>query len=523
MRRTSVIYRVPLFLALLLLCLFVQGCTDDKGNYDYVAINEVEFGNIEDEYSVIINSTILDIDPEVTMSEGVSADDERFSYEWLCVAQDGEKYTLANTRAIHTVVNLPIGTYTLYLKVRDSVTDLLWMTHATLTVGTIYTRGILIIGEGEDGYADAQMISIGADTTIIRNILKYSGLPPMKGPIGFIHTGKPYNNSYDVAVKVWVMTESGSYWLDRESMLGTTDNHVRKIIYSSAIPKEDLCVVDIAPQVISNDGTVGDNFYRAMVTSNGHVFTTSMGTNKDNYLDPVNRLSSTSTDFLPAFPFMFYPLKNYYGLVWYDTENNRFLRVTNSSTCSYELVDSPDEPFPWNQGDTGRTLVYGENTFNKDGGKSAGNSFALMKDQQGNYFIYKMYAYGSKPEKIGAYQIDMSKATDFQNATMYAFSSLRTVLFYVANNKLYAYNYDPNNEKIYSFDLSGEITMIKFDTQINPDANALFVATYDSEDKGRLVRYTVNRDPNKVTITPDSRNTWSGLTKIKNISWRAVK
>ena len=134
-----------------------------------------------------------------------------------------------------------------------------------------------------------------------------------------------------------------------------------------------------------------------------------------------------------------------------------------------------------------------------------------------------MYAYGSKPEKIGAYQIDLAKATDFQNATMYAFSSLRTVLFYVADNRLYAYNYDPKNEKIYSFDLDGEITMIKFDTQINPDANALFIATYDSENKGTLARYTVNRDPNKVTITPDSRNTWSGLTKIKNISWRAVK
>ena len=65
--------------------------------------------------------------------------------------------------------------------------------------------------------------------------------------------------------------------------------------------------------------------------------------------------------------------------------------------------------------------------------------------------------------------------------------------------------------------------MIKFDTQINPDANALFVATYDNQNKGRLQRYTVNRDPNKVTITPDQRNNWSGLTKIKNISWRAVK
>lgn len=512
-----------IYILLAALGLLLLGCTEDKGNYDYVPVNEVEFGNINEEYSVLVNSTVLDIDPVLKMSEGVNPDADRFRYEWVCVAPNGEKHLLATTRAINTVVNLPIGTYTLYLKVKDTATDLLWMTYTNLTVGTIYTRGILLIGEDESGYADAQMISMGSDTTVIRNILKNCGLPALKGPIAFLHTGRPYSSSYDVTVKVWVMTESGSYWLDRESMLGTTENHVKKIIYSSAIEKDDLRIVDVAPQVISNTGAMGNNFYRAMVTGNGLLFTTSMGTNKDNYLDPVNRLSALSIDFLPAFPFMFYPLRNFYGLVWYDTANNRFLRATNSSTFSYELVDNAGDPFPWNQGATGRRLVYGENTFNKDGGKSDGNSFALMKDQQGNFFIYKMYAYGSRPEKIGAYQINLAKATGFSDATMYAFSSLRTVLFYVSGNKLYAYDYDPGNEKIYSFDMSGEITMLKFDTQIDPDANALYVATYDNGNQGTLTRYTVNRDPNRVTITADKNNTWSGLTKIRNMSWRAVK
>lgn len=516
MRRICLVFAV--------FCLLAQSCTEDKGNYDYVAINEVEFGNINDEYMVMTNSTILDINPVITMSEGVNPDSERFQYEWLCVAQNGTKYTLATTRVISTVVSLPTGAYTLYLKVKDTVTDVQWMTYTALTVGTIFTRGILLMGEDEEGNADAQMVSMASDTTVVRNILKNSGLPRLKGPVAFIHTGRPYSSSYDVAVKVWVMTESGSYWLDRESMLGTTENHVGKIIYTSAVPKDNLCVVDVAPQVIDITGGLGNNFYRALVTSNGLVFTTSMGTNKDNYLDPVNRLSASSTDFLPAFPFLFYPLKNFYGVVWYDTINNRFLRATNTSTFSYELVDQPADPFPWNQGSTGRQLIYGENTFNKDGGKSSGNSFALMKDQQGNFFIYKMYAYGSKPEKIGAYQVNTSIATGFVNATMFAFSSLRTVLFYMSGNKLYAYDYDPGNEKCYSFDVGGgEITMIKFDTQIRPDVNALYVATYDSVNKGRLVRYVVNTNPNSVTIKADAENTWDGLTKIKNISWRALK
>ncbi len=74
--------------------LLVQSCTEDKGNYDYVAINEVSFGGINDEYTVMTNSTILDIHPEVTMSEGVSPDDARFQYEWVCVAPGGDRLSL---------------------------------------------------------------------------------------------------------------------------------------------------------------------------------------------------------------------------------------------------------------------------------------------------------------------------------------------------------------------------------------------------------------------------------------------
>ena len=136
-----------------------------------------------------------------------------------------------------------------------------------------------------------------------------------------------------------------------------------------------------------------------------------------------------------------------------------------------------------------------------------------------------MYAYGTSPQKIGAYQIKKEIATDFANATMYAFSSTRTVLFYVANNKLYAYDYDPGNEKIYQFDNFGgnEITMIKFDTQIAPDTNALYIATYNAVNKGKLERYVVNTDPNSVTLTVDPASVWHDLIKVKNFSWRAVK
>ena len=167
-----------IYIILATVCLLIQSCVNDEGNYDYVAINEVGFENINDEYSVMTNSTLLEIDPVINMSEGVDPDSDRFQYEWVCVAANGEKHPIATTRVLNTTISLPTGSYTLWLKVKDTITDLQWNTFTYLTVGTIYTKGILLIGEDEENNAEAQMLSMVADTVLISNILKNSGLPP---------------------------------------------------------------------------------------------------------------------------------------------------------------------------------------------------------------------------------------------------------------------------------------------------------------------------------------------------------
>lgn len=73
--------------------------------------------------------------------------------------------------------------------------------------------GNLLIGEDMNGNADAQMISMaGVDTLILKDILKNSGLPALQDPVAFLHTG----NQGEDYMQVWVLSESGSYYLDRK-------------------------------------------------------------------------------------------------------------------------------------------------------------------------------------------------------------------------------------------------------------------------------------------------------------------
>ena len=96
-------------LILVAFCLLIQSCANDEGNYDYIDINEVEFGNINEEYNVMTNSTILEIDPTLTMTEGVSPDSDRFAYEWVCVASNGSLPPYIETGFSSSTVKLITG------------------------------------------------------------------------------------------------------------------------------------------------------------------------------------------------------------------------------------------------------------------------------------------------------------------------------------------------------------------------------------------------------------------------------
>ena len=137
-------------------------------------------------------------------------------------------------------------------------------------------------------------------------------------------------------------------------------------------------------------------------------------------------------------------------------------------------------------------------------------------------YIYKFNV--NKMEARNVYEISSAVSAELLDADFYAFSSTRSVLFYVKNNTLYAYTYDMGNERLETIPLetTDEITMLKFDLTMEPMKDALFIATYNAMDGGTLRKYYVGNNPDKVELSADPTAVWSGLTKVKNMSWRAV-
>lgn len=500
----------------------LSACYKDTGNYNYNDINEIAISGIAGSYSVVFSLDVLHIEPDVTMTEE-DTDPGRFSYYWVLCKGYTPIDTVGRERVLDYRVNAAPDVYNLYLRIKDNQTKMTWQKGAVVTIGTRFSNGIMLMGTNEAGHAEMDMITMVNDTLVTRGLLSESGLPVLNGPITVVHNGSKDTNFYQG--RVWVMTQSGSYFLDRKTLRGNPENTFGRIVnINDPLDKETLNPILYAPQFRDRNGNTGNAYARAMMTNDGNIFAVhTYLTGGDFYLNPVNREEANFEKLLKTAPYFFYGIGNMNAIIWYDKDNDRFMNYSTFGTGAHSLKlnDNPADLFPWNQ--AGRTLVYGENTRNTDGGSTNGNSFAIMKDKgNNNMFIYKFYANAATPAKRDMYEVK-AIARDFDKATAYAFSSRRSVIFYVVDNKLYGYDYNPGYEKFYEFPqfTGDEITMLKFDTQIDFATNSLYIATYNGTAKGRLRRFMVGTDPNTVTISAVNRADWDNLVKIKDMNWRA--
>lgn len=523
----------PYLYLLSILLMFFSSCEKDKNDFNYNDINELgAISGIEPNYYTIFKSSVLQIKPKINFTQDAPGNG-KYNYEWKAVpASDnsGKGRIIGTDKDLEYAVDLTEGVYTLYLKIKDEISGILWITQTTVTVSSPLSRGFLLMGENSDGNIRLDMISMpaGKDTSIvIRDMLLDKGLPTMKRPVSVQYTGKPKAGA-KFSARLWVMTEDGGCYVDPKTLEYTAGNHLDGMIFTSFPVPADLGPVEIAPRAV-NGNMWGTNHY--ILCNNGYVFAAGIS-GGEYYQNPINRLSKASVDLFRVAPFLMYAPGNDYGpsaIVLYDTDNNRFVGGGSPSTGYMKLLSDKDtDLFPWNQGEDGPVLKYAENTIYAD--IRSGYTFALM--QKGtNYDIYSFTALAT-PAKKGKYSIQPC-ATNFSNASHYAFSSDRTLLFYSVNSKLYAYDYNTGRERIQDFgDFGGEITMLKFNiqgcyqepvkpwTNHNETINDLYIATYNTSDGGRLRKVAVGTNPDVIEITFDPKSDWTGLSKIVDMDWR---
>lgn len=516
MKKTRLLYILPV------LALMFNSCYKDKGNYEYKDINEISISGLNTSYDVLFRVDTLRIEPQIDFTMDTQ-DPDRYVYEWrVGTATDNNKRPLIGSeRNLEYPVTLLPGSYTLYFNVRDKETGVTWTQGTTVVVTTAVATGFYISGEDAEGFMDVDMVAmLPADTVIVKSLLADNGMPRYRQPIRAFHTGTTSNARN---AKLWVLSKEGSYFVSTNTFETAPDNVFKNFVFTTFQLPGDIYPADVAPKVYAANGSsmVSGGSSRVVLTNTGHLFFANLF-NGDIYGNPVNRIAAKPLETFKLAPYLMYTTQRWNKYLVFDEDNNRFLWGTGGGVPSTMLTALTDAggPFPWNQGETNRKLVYAENVKNFDDGSSLGNSYALMKDDQNEFHIYKIYVEGTfAPVKRGYYHIKPI-AQDFQNASLYSFASTRPAMFYAVGSKLYAYDFNPGFEKSYLVqDFGEEITMVNVDAQYG-NGSQLYVATYNPITGGTIRKFTMGDDLNNLVMTMAEDVHWTGLLKVRKMDWR---
>lgn len=503
--------------------LALGSCVEDEGNYTYRTLNEIKIEDENSVFNVIAYVDEIEITPTVTGT--VDGDDlSNYSFQWhLCPDRDHHHTILGNEKDLKWDCSIAPGAYTLYLTVIDNITGLETNTAWSVILASPFSRGFLILGEdmaSGEGRMDMLAMPVGKDTTLISDVMEDHSI--LKDPEKLIYTGKA---NYAIATyidrqqKLFVTTSTDCSEItcgEVYELKWSLDKSA--IIEIPAIPHiTPMRAVNVFPEPAYGRNRSTSN--RGYVTDDMIFFDSSMSS--DYHTAPVNHYSTTSTEYFKPAPYVWYA-KTYASayltqFVAYDMDNERFVQLPTSAYVKQStlLLDKAGDTWKWDLRSEGRTLVYGEN----DTSGSYGMCDAIVKDANGNYFIYRFAATSiGAISKDGMYNIDPAIAPDFDKASHYTFLGAKSVVLYSVGNRVYQYNYI--NPKCDYLDFDDEITYLEAQYLSNGSKDEFFVATYGAQNLGHIYKYEVGSNPNTIEFNLCAGEEWATTIKVKDIKWK---
>ena len=512
------------FILLLLASFSLFSCVEDEGNYTYTKMNQITIEGVGGSYNVLDKVDTIRISPTVTGS--VFKDNlENYEFQWHIHEGVAEhKHTIiSHEKDLEYWVNLGIGDFTLYFTVKDKTTGLEASSYAAIRTSTATSKGFLLLGDDiEEGIMGLDMIGMpaGRDTSVAKKVYDNSETR-FKGANKIIYPGA--RSIAPDKEEIWMCSDDGSFRVDHKTGIFSIISEVNDYhMIETEFEHKKLRILDMFPHQFNNYGRNWNCSYsnRGYMTED-MLFVGAVST-AEYYATPCNRTSATATELFNFFPFVFYNEASNNGytntFVIYNTDENRFMKtywnLQRASHCVAPGSDYSTDYFPWDQTGTGRTLVWGGNGLD-----TGGHSYALMKDTDGQYFLYKFVAGPYSFTKKGCYTIDLSVAQNFANASYYMVSATGTIMLYACGSKLCMYNYAYNTYQEY--DMGAEITCLEAEFVSAQSRTAFMVATYSDSEKGIVRKMDVGTNPNVLEIIERPNEVWNTNLRVKDIEWKS--
>ena len=502
-------------------CAFGAACSQDKGNYDYVELNEPKVSGLQD--MSVLTFAQLRIEPVL---EGGEFSESEYSFQWKVLdnVELTDPVVISESRILDYEVTLAPGSYTLFLTITELATDLYWQFESQLTVSSSMSEGWMVLCS-DQGRARLDFVSVVTGETY-RDVLRDNGMPQMNGPRRI----QWLSDKTDAASPSSLLSDEGATRLGKDAFEWKAEYDFS---YEVAVPEK------LAPYSIVSSG------FGKMIVSGGKAHYCEIMGIDGLYGSAVNKSFAVS-------PYVGANVlaSQVYAAVYllYDTDNKRMMAycplLATNDLGGLDPLATVDEMGQIAEGmapgagvlgnafaqwPEGYDCLYIENTRYDPGNAKMGLTYVLLSDGSGCYLygvqLGDMLRYADCTYVLGkGYYGDLSGCTDItREDALYAFSSLKNYMYYAVGSKVYRVDLSVENPKEeLQFELPGErITCLKFNLyQKSENMSRSYDLIVASEKSGKgLLRVYEGResDGDFSRVKP---SVYEGFTEIVDVTYK---
>lgn len=514
----------------------MSSCYDDKGNYDYIKLDEVVIdttgSGILSAYS-LARYERLTIEPKVFFNGQEVNDDEEAPVDYLWTiytngtSASTSSYvndTLGITPELDAEMTMLAGSYILQLTVTNKETGVQEYLQIPCQVEESITAGWLVMYERADrpGTSDVGLV---VNPLVKKNIT----------------TDREYWNLYSAS--------------NGEPIDGTPIRIYNPILTGINTASDVICLTD-KDFVSVNSATFekvynfGDFFYRAPETQSVTWYGTSGMVARRNFLINDNKVHTVSYMILASGGNYFGVAKNAgteygelaswgsdisssYEAVVYDQTNMRFMRLVQyASPSELTLFAAQDPSAAFDVNSVGMTLLMGD--WGRGAAATYGNGYDYMLMQKDNerYLAIADFCSAATNTNVGVNMKNITNSPGIMNATSMTAAYLGEYILYGAGDKVYNLAFNAStvaNEVWAAPSADEEVTCVRIQKYYfgtlyrmilpNPDV-VVHIATWNPQkQEGKLYQCTIA--PADGTITGTQR-TYSVPGKVKDMAWKYI-
>lgn len=523
--------------------LFLASCYEDKGNYDYHALEVVRIDTVDagfqPEYA-IMRFDVLRLEPNIYFEGKLVTDESKAPLDYLWTifsATSGSGAsavidTIGRERILDTAITRTGGNYYVQLVVTNRHDGIRQFFRIHVAVSEVFDGGWMVFYERADqpGYSDLALIynewtKLNVNyNRYYTNLYETTNGEPLKGhPI----------RCFDIAVSL----ASGNNYVGLctdYTLVGVSENGIEKALDFNDFFHEAPATMrptwygehgsgvmsGQSSEVLINNNTIYTNTYSFSATEGRN---TRFGVAK--FADNIGELAAWNAEV---------PNTLNYGIVVYDQTHHRFRYAGYNSAQLEYFGEQSSSAAAFDVNNTGMTLIMAD--WGKGTSMGVGlrpYDYLIMAQGDSRYLAVANFSSSNPTDNnigVGLYPMD-DLCPDVINATSMAASHVGNFIYYAAGDKLYNFAYDSQLPATVAWTApeGEEVTCVRIMKyyhgtiygygMVPTSDNLVHIATWNPDtQEGHLYEYLIN--PASGILDTDECYDYPIPGKVKDMAWK---